>query len=156
MSIPHESTDGYVQKVLDEAFAKQKACLDTLKQDRKTFSFCQRPEDYIWRYVGRGQRILPFNWSQAEDLSGEDASAPNFPDFKCLKWQKHDVWIVDGILKRGESNILLRRLLYIDAISWLILMGEGFDDTEQLVSQYLLGRLNVGRNRHLGRWYNAP
>ena len=59
--------------------------------------------------------------------------------------EKHGVWVVEGTLRRRESNVLERRCLYPDDDPWLILMGDGYDRAGTLVKSPRHLPSNVGR-----------
>jgi len=53
--------------------------------------------------------------------------APRF-----LRYEKHRVWVVEGILKTGKRHAYKKRRFYIDEDSWLILLAENYDKNDEL------------------------
>ena len=91
----------------------------------------------MWRYAGLRDVLIPY-------VAASDKGV--------LRWELHHVWIVEGSLRAGESNILALRRFYIEEQSWLILMGEGFARDGTLVNRYMLA---MGAPCGRGRWYPA-
>jgi hypothetical protein len=78
---------------------------------------------------------------------------PIIPFSLRIHWEKRRVWVVEGMLHRGESNTLPRRIFYIDEASWLILWGEGYDLSGAMVKWYLLDTGANSPPAKQGRWY---
>lgn len=72
---------------------------------------CSDPAQYDWRCIGKQDMLVPYNCI---------VSRP-------LRWINQEVWVLEGVLRRGESNIAQRRLFYINEASWLVALGESYD-----------------------------
>lgn len=117
-------------------------------------TFCSNPSDYIWRYVSKRKTIIPYNCDALPQPLSEDLDEPEFSNTKNLRWEMHDLLVVEGILRVGESNLLTRRCFYIEEKTWAILFGEGYDISENVVKCYMLsGQIGSNLNKH-GRWYS--
>jgi hypothetical protein len=82
-----------------------------------------------------------------------DLLQPKFSNPKITRWEKHSVWVVEGTLQPGESNVLARRRFYIDEDSWCILLGEGYDIAGTMVKCYMLFKGTTPATGKQGRWY---
>jgi hypothetical protein len=116
--------------------------------------FCSRPDQYVWIYAGRQDVLVPFDCGPIHSGTGPERAAPAFPAGDRLRAEMHHLWIVEGTLRRGESNVLTRRRFYLEDGSWRILLGEGYDITETLVTCYLLHIYGAGEISDRGCWYS--
>jgi hypothetical protein len=107
-------------------------------------TFCSEPTMYEWKYVEKREMLVPYNCAAAGVIQ------PN-----QVRWEKHKVWIVDGIVRPGESNILARRRFYVDEDSSMILMGEGYDTQEKMLVFYMLIDGMIPGTGNRGSWYAA-
>ncbi|GAA3928058.1 DUF1329 domain-containing protein [Litoribacillus peritrichatus] len=95
-------------------------------------------DHYQWRLVGKQALIVPYNnerlyQSLAEFESSQDTLlTPYHPNPDMLRYEKHRVWVVEGVLNEGKSHPYQRRVLYLDEDSWLALMAENYDQEGRL------------------------
>jgi Protein of unknown function (DUF1329) len=115
---------------------------DSIANIEGCFSFCDDLTQYEWKYVDKRQLLVPLVRVQPQRQSQ-----------LVLRWENHNVHVVDGILLRGESNLLARRRFYLDEQTLLIVYGEGFDNAESVVMQYMLPQLAAAAPRVEGLWY---
>jgi hypothetical protein len=126
---------------------------DSITSIEGSFSFCDNLTQYEWKYVDMQQALVPFVCESAHPIPlPHNAQSQCFNNLR-LRWEEHQVWIVDGILHRGESNILARRRLYLENETWRIVYGEGFDNADALTKHYLLPWLKVPVTQAAGNWY---
>ena len=153
MSVPHENNQAHAQKALDEAFDRQNSDAKGAAYIDRDASFCSEPSQYEWKYVGKREMLVPFT-SNAKPSDVDDTGAPaNIPRPGSLRWELHPVWIVEGHLHRGESNVLALRRFYIDIESWEILLGEGYDYAGTMTNSYMLARNPTSGEARWGRWH---
>ena len=149
MSIRHK--DGWVhfQQALENVCATSDSTTNEHADAGMPSSFCRNPAEYDWRYIGKQDMLVPYNCIEAEE-----PGRPVQPYPKILRWEKHGVWIVEGTLKRGESNIMPRRRFYIDDDSWMILLGEGYNADGIIMKCYMLYKHPASTRNGQGRWYS--
>lgn len=152
MSIPHENDQAHARKALDEAFERQNRPAEGLPHIGKNANFCSNPAEYEWKYTGKREILVPYNCDEAS-VDNEYDPQLHCPKPGSVRWEIRLVWIVEGALHKGESNVLILRRFYIDAESWLILLGEGYDHTGELVNFYMLHKWAAADKSHEGRWY---
>lgn len=151
MNTYYEIGQLHVRMALDNAFEQQKASAAGAAHLGKSFSFCNNPAEYDWKYIGKKELPVPFRYNMPnQSLCKESSSLLKSHD---IHWEKHSIWIVDGVLHRGESDILPRRTFYIEEDTWLILWGEGYDLSGNLVKWYLLDACSIEPTATCGRWY---
>jgi hypothetical protein len=154
MSMRHEKTRANARKLIDAAFERQRIAASSIMDWHESYNLCCDPTQYDWRYIGKKEMLVPYNHAIAHPgIPRGDGPAASL-QARPTRWEKHQVWTVEGALCRGESNVLQRRRFYIDETSWLILLGEGFDNTGAIVKQYLLDLQMIVQGRPQGKWYN--
>jgi hypothetical protein len=126
---------------------------DSISNIEASLVFCSNLAQYDWKYVSKKHVLVPFTCEPGHFKAARNIAKPQPSGRPILRWEKHPVWIVDGILHRGESNVLARRRFYLDEESWQIVYGEGFDNVETIVKCYMLSRLWVAPARAEGEWY---
>lgn len=155
MDVPTENGQIHVTATPEIASEIQRASAiaTTLNANQ---SFCVDPGQYEWKYLDKRCVVVPFKWPSSDnDAETSNALTSKMNDLK-RRWEKHLAWIVEGTLRRGESNILARRLFYLTETSWLILYGEGFDEDDKFVSCYMLNHGYTTAAGYRGIWYPAP
>jgi hypothetical protein len=155
MDVPTENGQIHVNAMpeITSEIQRASAIATTLNANR---SFCIDPGQYEWKYLDKKCVVVPFNLpSPDNEAESGKALLSNMNDIK-MRWEKHLAWIVEGTLRRGESNILARRLFYLAEDSWLILYGEGFDEGDNFVSCYVLDHGQTSAAIYRGIWYGAP
>jgi len=138
--IPKASDEAY--ETLNSAGLGMVICENT--------SACTNPDEYEWRHRGKREMLVPYNCTA---VPLQDLVEASFPDRDAIRWEKHRVWIVEGVLRRGESNVLARRRFYLDEDSWLILLGEGHDIDGTMVKSFVLYHGAAMETGKIGRWY---
>lgn len=91
-------------------------------------------DKYEWRLIGKQEALIPYNaYSLAnKSLTYEEIIRPGHLNSDLLRYEKHRVWVVEGVLKEGERHIYGRRVLYIDEDSWQIAMVDHYDRRGEL------------------------
>lgn len=115
--------------------------------------FCADPAQYDWHYVCQQEVLVPFNCIAQDPNIPENPGQEALPDFQAIRWEKHCVRVVDGRLRRGESNLLQRRRFFMDKESGLILLGEGYDLSGALVKSYVIESIMLSPPAIRGRWH---
>jgi len=153
MSIWHENGQEHVRKALDEAFERQNSAANDGANIDESSSFCSNPAEYDWKYIGKQEMLVPYNCGTVPFHDMRDLLQPKFSNPKITRWEKHSVWVVEGTLQPGESNVLARRRFYMDEDSWCILLGEGYDIAGVMVKCYMFFKCTTQATRKQGRWY---
>jgi hypothetical protein len=154
MSTQRENDRLHARRALEDAFARQNAVSPCVSMAGDGFSFCRDPAQYEWGYVGKRDMLVPYNCALFDAVTDRKAARSPLPAMDSIRWEMHQVWIVEGTLYRGESNILQRRRFYIDVDSWLVLLGEGYDLSGQLVMYYVLDSYTNPSKLADGFWYD--
>lgn len=93
---------------------------------------------YQWRLIGKKELIIPYNndllYSRMKAVDGvESGLLTPFhmnPDF--LRYEKHRVWVIEGVLKQDNLHPYKKRVLYLDEDSWLTVVAENYAKGNQL------------------------
>ena len=137
----------YVRDALGDAFEKQNRASSGFAAIDETTNFCSNPREYEWACRANKEILVPFNCELGHDFT-QPLHSPG------MRWEKHRVWIVEGILRRGESNLLAMRRFYLHEDSWLILLGEGYDRAGIMTKCYMLSSEVASTGSNRGRWYS--
>lgn len=155
MDVPSGSRQTHVNARPDATEEVQRASTiaNTLNKNQ---SFCSDPSQYEWKYIEKKFVVVPFKHETSDNATKlMDLLHANLQD-ASTRWEEHLVWIVEGSLHRGESNILPRRLFYLAETSWQILYGEGFSEENDLISCFMLSRGQAAAASRYGTWYAIP
>ena len=95
-----------------------------------------QPEQYHWQLLGKRELLIPYNNYR---LSNPESGAPAFltaglPDFSRVRFEKHRVWVIDGVLKGREKAVYGKQVLYIDEDSWAVVMADRYSTAGKLTS----------------------
>lgn len=146
---------GRVREALSQAFRQQQVTSNGPNFDRETSSFCDNPGEYDWQYCGKREMFVPYNCGVSAFLPAPNSGVPAAPMTLKTRWEKRRVWVVEGVLLRGESNTLARRRFYLDEESWLILLGEGFDHSGLMTKCFMFYKDAFSADRSWGQWYST-
>tara|TARA_R110002110_G_scaffold205066_1_gene416707 strand:- start:105225 stop:106607 length:1383 start_codon:yes stop_codon:yes gene_type:complete len=86
------------------------------------------PERFDWKLVGKKEMLVPYNnydtlfQDEVLDLLGDKFVKP-----EAIRFEKHRVWIVEGVLKDGIRHVYGKRRLLIDEDSWHALESMRWD-----------------------------
>jgi len=93
---------------------------------------------YQWRLLGKKEMIIPYNNKKLYDAL-QISDGPNdmiltkyHMNPKILRYEKHRVWVVEGLLKKGKSHPYKKRILYLDEDSWNAVLAENYDRNDVL------------------------
>jgi hypothetical protein len=153
MSRRDEHGQVHVRKAIDQLFEASNATANDTSEVGDAFIFCRNPAEYEWRYIGRREILVPYHCAEVPFDITTQVVRSNVPKSAPVRCEQHRVWIVEGTLKRGESNVLERRRFYLDEESWLILLGEGYDKKDELVQCYMLYGFTGIASSLRGQWY---
>ena len=96
-------------------------------EDRDMFS--GRPSDYVWTLLGSREMYVPYNQDPARL---PDLLPGAHPPTATLRFEKHRVWLVDGVLRKSGTGLYQKRVFYIDEDSSAILMADLYDSDGRL------------------------
>lgn len=91
-------------------------------EDRDMFS--ANPSDYVWTLLGSREMYVPYN-QNPQQLP--ELSLGQHPAMDRIRFEKHRVWLVDGVLRKGAHGLYQKRVFYIDEDSSAILMADLYD-----------------------------
>lgn len=87
---------------------------------------------YEWRLVGKKEMIIPYN----NDVLYEALRVTEGPSEavltkfhmnpELLRYEKHRVWVIEGLLKEGKHHPYKKRILYLDEDSWNAVLAENY------------------------------
>jgi hypothetical protein len=155
MSIQHEKGPSHVRNAPDDACEALNSAIDSIVNVDENTGFCRNPAEYDWKYLGKQEMLVPYNCDASSVQKPKLHNQSKFPDPNFVRWEKHRVWIVEGTLQPGESNMMARRRFYVDEDSWFILLGEGYDNAGTMTKFYVPYHGLIPATNMQGRWYSA-
>jgi hypothetical protein len=92
------------------------------------------PDRYDWRLIGRLPRIVPFGSSGLGEgsLALSDWKGSGSVQSRWLRFEERPVWVVEAVLRAGQSHIYPRRRFYIDPDCWTVLLEEAWSARGQI------------------------
>ena len=93
---------------------------------------------YQWRLLGKREMVIPYNNKklyeelQISDGPSEEILTKFHMNPKSLRYEKHRVWVIEGLLKKGKSHPYKKRILYLDEDSWNAVLAENYDRNDVL------------------------
>ncbi len=88
---------------------------------------------YQWRLLGKKEMIIPYNNKklydelQISDGPNEVILTKSHMNPEVLRYEKHRVWVVEGLLKKEKSHPYKKRILYLDEDSWNAVLAENYN-----------------------------
>ena len=107
------------------------------------------PDRFEWTLLGKREMLIPYNGYRLHrpDLRYDDLLQTGHANPDYLRYERHRVWIVEGVLKPGEQHVYSKRRFYLDEDSWQIAASESYD---------LEGRLWRAAESHSLNYYEIP
>jgi hypothetical protein len=106
--------------------------------------FSGSPSDYVWQLLGQKEIFIPYN-IDPQHLPG--IIPGGHPETDAIRYEKHRVYVVDGVLRKNARNPYPKRVFYIDEDSSSIVLADQYN------SDGLLWRLNMALPVC---WYDTP
>ena len=101
------------------------------------------PDRYEWKLNGKRELFVPYNtYAMGDkklkyaDIVNKGTVNPNY-----MRYELHRVWVVDAVLKPGQSHIYAKRTFYLDEDSWSVLMEETYTGRGDLWRVALHGQI---------------
>lgn len=96
------------------------------------WGFVGRMDRFDMKLVGKREMIVPYNVFGITNHQGKDALKPNFVDPGAVRWEKHRVWVVEGVRKPDARHAYSKRNIFIEEDCWCIVGAEAYDDSGKL------------------------
>lgn len=106
-----------------------------LRVSDNIFIYTGSPDRYRWQLKGKRELYVPYNAYRASSRSLKLAEllTPNHLNPDLLRYEKHRVWVVEGVLKPQFGHLYHKRVFYLDEDSWIILLADLYDAKGELV-----------------------
>ena len=115
--------------------------------------FCDNPAEYEWRYIGGRELLVPSSSASTSRGDSRHIDQAYIAEANVDRWELHNVSAFEGVLRRGESNVLSRRCFYLDHETWSIVLGEAYDNTSTLVQCFIVNHILTSAKRLQGHWF---
>ena len=123
-----------VQRAPHIAFDNPKSGSDGLSTNDQFDMWSGSPERYDWKMIGKKEIYVPYNSYKlhSPNVKYTDILTPLHMNPDLLRYELHRVWIVEATLKPGMRHIYKTRVHYIDEDSWHMVVGDFYDNRDQL------------------------
>ncbi|GIX32501.1 MAG: hypothetical protein KatS3mg125_0457 [Lysobacterales bacterium] len=123
-----------VRRAPNVAYDNPATASDGLRTADQLYGFNGSPDRYDWHLIGKKRLIVPYNAYRLLDgrLSSRDLIRPGHLAPEHLRYEEHEVYIIEGRLKSGQRHIYAKRRLYVDAASFQVLAADHWDGLGQL------------------------
>ena len=118
---------GRVRKAPELAYDTPSSFSNGLTSFDEAFGFEGALDEYDWRYLGKQERLVPYNNNKIGHTPVADFFGPKFPNPDVVRWELHRVWVVEATLHPGRRNILARRRFYVDEDTWQVMIHDAWD-----------------------------
>jgi hypothetical protein len=144
-----------LRRILDVALEQERAANSAAENSDISLISCDNPAQYDWYLIGKQETLVPiFCTGTAGGIPEPVKPLSALLGDEATRWEQHSVRIIDGVLRRGESNILRRRRFFVDEKSGSILLGEGYDHEAVMVKCYFVEKPSLSSQPCRGRWYS--
>jgi hypothetical protein len=150
----NENDRPQLRRLLEQFDLHDPTVSDGAAKDDDVFKFCYNPAQYDWLYIGKKEVLVPYGGTPGKLRVPQHPAGLARSGTEGLRWELHSVWIIDGVLRRGESNVLARRRFYLEGSSWMILLGDGYNSSEILVKYYMRYLCPDEYCNRAGQWYS--
>ncbi len=81
---------------------------------------------YDWQLLGKRTLIVPYNTYSIAERGVKESSLIRRGSVNgaLMRYERHRVWVVESVLKSGQSHIYAKRRFYVDEDSWTVLIEE--------------------------------
>jgi hypothetical protein len=85
-------------------------------------------DHYEFKLLGKKELYVPYNNNRlyaqpAREVLGRAHANPD-----DLRYELHRVWVVEGVLAKGQHDIVSRRRIYLDEDTWLAVYSDSWDE----------------------------
>lgn len=118
-----------VRRAPNVAYDNPGQASDGLRTADQLYMFNGSPDRYDWSLIGKRNTIIPYNAYRlvSGDLRYADVVHAGHLNPEHLRYEEHEVWIIEGTVKSGQRHIYAKRRLYVDAASFQVLLADHWD-----------------------------
>ena len=94
-----------------------------------------QPGQYHWQLLGKQELLIPYNNYRLFDQQPGygDFLKPGIPDVSRVRFERHRVWVLDGVLKGRSHASYSKQVVYVDEDSWAPVMVDRYAASGELV-----------------------
>ena len=118
-----------VRRAPNVAYDNPGQASDGLRTADQLYMFNGSPDRYDWELIGKRAMLVPYNAYRlvSGDLRYADVTHAGHLNPEHLRYEEHEVWIIEGTVKTAQRHIYAKRRMYIDAQSFQVLMADHWD-----------------------------
>lgn len=93
------------------------------------YGYLGRMDRFDFKLVGRKEMLIPYNaFGPTNTLEVKAILGDKHVHPDAVRWEKHRVWVVDGVRKPDARHAYSRRTFYLDEDCWCIVASEAYDN----------------------------
>jgi len=89
-------------------------------------------DHYDFKLLGKKELYVPYNNNRLYTKSVHEVLGRAHANPDDLRYELHRVWVVEGILAKGQHDIVSRRRLYLDEDTWLAVYSDSWNEQGRL------------------------
>lgn len=97
------------------------------------YGYVGRMDRFDFKLVGKKEMLVPYNnFGVTNTLPTKDFIGTKFINPSAIRWEKHRVWVIDGMRKANSRHVYSRRTFYVDEDCWCVVASEVYDNAGTL------------------------
>src|SRR5690554_8080027 len=98
------------------------AAADGLRYVDETDIYSGSPDRYNWDLKGKKEMYIPYNNYRLKsgDIKYKELLQPGHINPEYTRYEKHRVWVVEGVVKSDVRHSYGKRVFYLDEDTWSI------------------------------------
>lgn len=110
------------------------AAADGLRYVDETDIYSGSPDRYNWKLLGKKEMYIPYNNYRLKsgDIKYKELLQPGHINPEYTRYEKHRVWVVEGVVKSDVRHSYGKRVFYLDEDTWSIVATDIYDNNGNL------------------------
>ncbi len=96
------------------------------------YLFFGGPDRYDFRLIGKREMLVPYDNDALNRTAPRVVMGARFANPDVMRFERHRVWVVEGVLAPGKHHVAPRRRLYVDEDTWMAVYAEAWEEDGHL------------------------
>ncbi len=89
-------------------------------------------DHYDFKLLGKKELYVPYNNNRLYGMPVREVLGRAHANPDSLRYELHRVWVVEGVLAKGQHDIISRRRVYLDEDTWFAVYSDAWDEQGNL------------------------
>lgn len=89
-------------------------------------------DHYQFHLIGKKELYIPYNNNRLYTRPVDEILGAEYANPDDLRYERHRVWVIEGVLAEGQHDIVARRRLYLDEDTWFAVYSDAWDEQGRL------------------------